>query len=71
MQDLLVLGIVPYTNIILTFNEFLILIVIVSVITILILRKTNNFFKLRLFFGLLIMLARKDILMSSKNIYNF
>ena len=71
MQDLLVLGIVPYTNIILTFNEFLILIVIVSVIIILILRKTKNFFKLRLFFGLLIMLARKDILMSSKNIYNF
>ncbi|MEI7838411.1 MAG: hypothetical protein WCI37_01355 [bacterium] len=66
MQDLLVLGIIPYTNIILTFNEYVILIVMVSVIAILILRKTNNFFKLRLFFGLLIMLARKDII--SKNL---
>jgi hypothetical protein len=68
MQNIIVLGMIPYTNIVLTFNEYLVIIGLISIAFVTILKKTNNFLQLRLSIVLLIIIIEQDIMRISKNI---
>ncbi|MEI7674877.1 MAG: hypothetical protein WCI60_04030 [bacterium] len=68
MQNIIVLGMVPYTNIVLTFNEYLVIIGLISIVFVTILKKTNNFLQLRLSIVLLIIIIEQDIMRITKNI---
>ena len=68
MQNIIVLGMIPYTNIVLTFNEYLVIIGLISIAFVAILKKTNNFLQLRLSIVLLIIIIEQDIMRISKNI---
>ncbi len=68
MQNIIVLGMVPYTNIVLTFNEYLVIIGLISIAFVTILKKTNNFLQLRLSIVLLIIIIEQDIMRITKNI---
>jgi hypothetical protein len=71
MQNIVVLGLIPFTNIVLTFNEFLISLVILSITFYVVLRKTNNLQQLRLSIGLIVIIVRLDLIRVSQKLYTY